>query len=293
MLKRQVTLCALLLLCVAAFGAACRRDMQDQPRYEALEGSDFFKDGKASRRPVENTVPRGYLREDRLLYAGKNPAGQVGTGNTSAGAAANQMNASAPQSNPGGTGDAQQTQVTNQTATPQNERQSDNPQPTGSSAAQTPAAGTADEATVFPFPISSQGLDRGQELFNAYCSMCHGMTGYGDGMIVRRGFRRPTSYHTDQLRGANVGHFFDVITNGFGAMPNYAAQIAPRDRWLIVAYIRTLQMSQNMNIRDIPAEARERLLNPQQHQGNGHNGQPRTGTQGNQAGGAQDGGDGH
>src|SRR5690606_27129966 len=104
-----------------------------------------------------------------------------------------------------------------------------------------------------PLPINRELLERGQERFNIYCSVCHARTGEGDGMIVQRGFRRPPTFHSDRLRNAPAGHYFDVITNGFGAMPNYRVQVSPRDRWAIVAYIRVLQMSQNAKVEDIPA----------------------------------------
>jgi mono/diheme cytochrome c family protein len=94
-------------------------------------------------------------------------------------------------------------------------------------------------------PVNEETLARGQERFNIYCAPCHSRTGDGDGMIPRRGFQHPPSYHTDRLRKAPLGYFFYVMTTGFGAMPDYASQINPRDRWCIVAYIRALQLSQN------------------------------------------------
>ena len=97
----------------------------------------------------------------------------------------------------------------------------------------------------FPVPVTKELVDRGQERFNIYCIVCHGPTGNGDGMIVRRGFPKPPTYHDDRLRNAPVGHFFDVMTNGWGKMNSYAAQVPPADRWAIVAYIRALQTSQN------------------------------------------------
>jgi mono/diheme cytochrome c family protein len=112
---------------------------------------------------------------------------------------------------------------------------------------------------TFPFAVTKEIVERGQERFNVYCSPCHDRTGSGDGMIVKRGYRKPPSYHTDQLRQAPNGLFYDVITNGFGAMPDYAAQIAPRDRWAIVAYIRALQLSQNATAADVPAAERAQL----------------------------------
>ena len=101
-----------------------------------------------------------------------------------------------------------------------------------------------DDVDTFPFPVTKDVVLRGRERFNIFCSACHGLTGNGDGMIVRRGFRRAASFNDDRLRQAPVGHFFDAITNGWGAMPAYAPQIAVQDRWAIIAYIRALQTSQ-------------------------------------------------
>jgi mono/diheme cytochrome c family protein len=115
------------------------------------------------------------------------------------------------------------------------------------------------DATEFPFPIDDAVMARGQERFNIYCSPCHGRTGTGDGMVVRRGYRRPPSYLDDRLRNAPVGHFFDVISNGFGAMPDYAAQISVHDRWAIIAYVRALQLSANATIDDVPADQRGKM----------------------------------
>jgi len=97
----------------------------------------------------------------------------------------------------------------------------------------------------FPIPVTKELIDRGQDRFNIYCIVCHGPVGNGDGMIVRRGFPKPPTYHDDRLRNAPVGHFFDVMTNGWGKMNSYAYQVQPADRWAIVAYIRALQLSQN------------------------------------------------
>ena len=96
-----------------------------------------------------------------------------------------------------------------------------------------------------PFPVTEEVLTRGRERFNIYCAPCHSRVGDGNGMVVQRGYRHPPTFHQDRLRKAPLGYFFDVMTNGFGAMPDYAAQIPPRDRWCIVAYIRALQLSQN------------------------------------------------
>ena len=113
--------------------------------------------------------------------------------------------------------------------------------------------------TEFPFPVTKEVLLRGQERFNVYCTPCHDQTGSGDGMVTQRGFRHPPSYHIDRLRQAPVGHFYDVITNGLGAMQDYASQVQPADRWAIAAYIRALQLSQGATINDVPADARGQL----------------------------------
>jgi mono/diheme cytochrome c family protein len=104
-----------------------------------------------------------------------------------------------------------------------------------------------------PFPVTPDVLTRGQDRFNVYCTPCHGRVGDGNGFIPSRGLKRPPSYHIDRLRKAPVGYFFDVMTNGFGVMQDYSAQIAPRDRWAIVAYVRALQLSQNATSADVPA----------------------------------------
>jgi mono/diheme cytochrome c family protein len=170
--------------------AACRQDMHDQPKYRGLRGSDFFANGQSARPLVANTVARGHLNDDALLYTGK---------------------------------------------------QGDDP------------------ATVFPFAVTDEVMARGQERFNIYCSPCHGRTGEGDGMIVRRGYRRPPAYSDERVRNFPVGHIFDVITNGFGAMPDYQAQIPASDRWAIVAYVKALQLASHAPLDAVPAADRGRL----------------------------------
>jgi mono/diheme cytochrome c family protein len=183
-----------LLIGLAAVAlAGCRQDMHDNPRYEPLEASTFFADGRASRTFVANTVARGTLREDSHLYQGR-VNGQL--------------------------------------------------------------------ATTFPMPVTAQTMARGQERFNVFCAPCHGRTGTGNGMVVQRGFRAPPSYSEARLRNAPIGYFFDVMTNGFGAMQDYAAQIPVQDRWAIAAYIRALQFSQNARIDDVPADHRADLDRP-------------------------------
>ena len=111
----------------------------------------------------------------------------------------------------------------------------------------------------FPFPVTKAVIQRGQQRFNIYCTPCHDRTGNGNGMVVQRGYRHPPTYHSDRLRQVPNGYIFDVITNGFGAMPDYAAQIPPADRWAIVSYVRALQLSQQASINDVPSDARGQL----------------------------------
>ena len=197
--KVRALICvSLLLICVG-----CRRDMQDQPKIKPLRGSTFFGDDLASRRPIEGTIPRGYLRDDNPeFYTGKK-AGARTVGAQPAG------------------------------------------QQTANASAQTAQQDSfPDDVVEFPIPITKEIVERGRSRYEIFCSACHGLTGNGDGMIVRRGFRRAASFNDDRLRQAPVGHFFDAITNGWGAMPSYSSQVAVQDRWAIVAYIRALQASQ-------------------------------------------------
>jgi hypothetical protein len=111
----------------------------------------------------------------------------------------------------------------------------------------------------FPFPVTKEVVERGQNRFNIYCAPCHDRLGNGDGRVVRRGYRHPPSYHIDRLRQVPNGYIYDVITTGFGAMPDYAAQIKPSDRWAIVSYVRALQLAHNAKIDDVPADRRADL----------------------------------
>lgn len=169
-----------------------RQEMYNQSKYEPLEKSDFFADGRASRPWVVGTVARDHLRIDAHLYTGK-VDGEL--------------------------------------------------------------------AKTFPFEITADVLNRGEERYNIFCSPCHGYVGDGRGMVVRRGLRQPPSYHIDRLRAETPGYFFDVMTNGFGVMYSYASRIKPEDRWAIAAYIRALQVSQGATLEDVPAAERRRLEN--------------------------------
>jgi len=201
--------------------------MASQPKYIPLRSSTFFEDGKSGRPLVEGTVPHGFERTDTAFYTGKTSSGSA----------------------PGA-------------PSPPTAGQPSPPAQAGAIAANraanvSPSAGN--DVTAFPIQVTQAVLERGQQRFNIYCAPCHGMLGYGDGMVVQRGFRQPPSYHQDRLRQAPVGHFFEVITNGFGAMPDYSTQVTPMDRWAIIAYIRALQLSQNSNVADVPPDQRGKL----------------------------------
>jgi mono/diheme cytochrome c family protein len=121
------------------------------------------------------------------------------------------------------------------------------------------APGGAALATALPVPLTRELVARGRERFEIFCTPCHDRTGSGQGMVVRRGYRQPPSYHIDRLRDAPVGHFYDVMTRGLGAMPDYSQQIPPSDRWAIAAYVKALQLSQRAPVAELPAEDRARL----------------------------------
>lgn len=265
--KRLLIYCLLSAAACLLF-SGCRQDMQDQPRYEVYEPSKFFADGLSSRHYVEGTIPRGYLREDRYYYQGK----RSGDG-TPYGVGAQQVGAGAPHSGGQAQG-ALQTGTANLPGSAGGLSAGGDLNVRGNAggrvgvpAGEVQLQAAGDVVDAFPFPVTKEVLDRGQERYQIFCSMCHGLTGYGDGMIVRRGYRRPPSYHDDRLRREPVGHFFDVVTNGWGAMPDYAAQIPPEDRWAIIAYIRALQLSQQAPAAETHARA---LVGAQQESGGEH-----------------------
>jgi len=116
------------------------------------------------------------------------------------------------------------------------------------------------DSNAFPLPVTLALLQRGQERYNIFCTPCHGVQGDGQGMVAVRGMKHPPSYHQDRLRQEPNGYIYDVVTNGFGAMYGYSAQIPPRDRWAIIAYVRALQLSRNAHVADLPADLREKLM---------------------------------
>jgi len=117
-------------------------------------------------------------------------------------------------------------------------------------------------SNAFPLPINLELVERGENRYKIFCSPCHGLQGDGNGMVAMRGMKHPPSYHQDRLRQVPNGYIYDVITNGFGAMLGYSAQVAPRDRWAIIAYVRALQLSRNAKISDLPPDVREKVLHP-------------------------------
>ena len=116
------------------------------------------------------------------------------------------------------------------------------------------------ESNAFPLPLTAELLERGQQRYEIFCTPCHGIQGNGMGMVAMRGMKHPPSYHEERLRNVPNGYLYDVVTNGFGAMYGYSAQIPLRDRWAIVAYLRALQLSRNAPVGQLPAELREKLM---------------------------------
>ena len=170
--------------------AACRQDMHDQLRFEPLEVSSFFADGRSARPRVEGTVARGDRAPDEHWFDGRQD-GEL--------------------------------------------------------------------AETFPMEVDADVLARGREQYNIYCSPCHDHSGYGQGMVVKRGMKQPPSFHIQRLQESPPGYFYDVITNGFGAMYDYSDRIREADRWAIVAYLRALQYSQNAPIAELSADEQRTL----------------------------------
>lgn len=225
---RSNLILALCLLPLAFLSSACRQDMHDNPRYEAYEEG-------AQRQLPEGAVARGSLALNPAVQkAGAGPAGASPAG----GAIGNRVGAAPATMSGAGQG--------GQTAGPP------------AQGAQTTAARQTVPAGPdgFPFAVTKEILDRGQSRYEISCMPCHGKLGNGDGMIVLRGFRKPPSYHEARLVQAPSSYYYDVITNGFGAMYSYADQLTPEDRWKVIAYIRVLQMSQNVNLNQLAADVR-------------------------------------
>jgi mono/diheme cytochrome c family protein len=127
---------------------------------------------------------------------------------------------------------------------------------------ETDALFVAKDSNSFPLPVTQDLLERGEGRYKIFCTPCHGLQGDGKGMISMRGMKHPPTFHENRLRQSPNGYFYDVITNGFGAMYGYSAQIPPRDRWAIVAYVRALQLSRNAKVAELPADVREKVMHP-------------------------------
>jgi mono/diheme cytochrome c family protein len=226
--------------------------MQDQPRYEYYEPGDkkFFADGASSRPLVEGTVARQageYRDREDYLYTGR-VAGQPGAGAQTAGQTGG-VGAAVP---------ALPSAMSAGSLAGASENVRGNTAGGLPGAREAAATGGADN---FPVAIDRAALERGRERYQIFCAACHGLSGEGDGLIVRRGFRRPPSFYDDRLQEGTTPatHFFDVITNGWGAMPDYAASIPAEDRWKIIAYLRALQLTRRLRMEDLSPEERNRV----------------------------------
>ena len=253
--RRRALFYCLLLTAYCLLATGCRMDMQDQPKYKTYRAGDqkYGVNGASVRTPVEGTVPRRgagaeYRDAQDYFYTGKAEgqaaptSGGAGVGaatGTTAGATASSAAASGVAGAPG-----------------------------------TREAAATGGPDMFPINIDEDTLRLGRDRYQIYCTACHGMTGEGDGMIVRRGFRKPPSFYDDRLQENTTpaAHFFDVITNGWGAMPDYSAQIAPEDRWKIIAYIRALQMSRKVKFDELSPADRQKVLSGAQKPASGHEG---------------------
>jgi mono/diheme cytochrome c family protein len=165
--------------------------MYDQAKAKPLSESTFFANGMNARPLPPHTVARGFLREDKAMFAGIAPSGSF--------------------------------------------------------------------VSELPVPLTRELLDRGRQRFDIFCSPCHGKQGNGQGMIVQRGFKQPSSFHVERLREQPIGYFFDVMTQGFGEMSSYAHQVPPEDRWAIAAYLRALQLSQHAAIAELSPDDKKKL----------------------------------
>jgi mono/diheme cytochrome c family protein len=217
-----------LVIAIAALGClvlpACQQKMAKQPSIRPDEPSTLLPKGRASRPPVTGAVARGHLRTDLALFTGKRTRPTPGGGVAAAvlGAGPDLLNVLAL-----------------------------------AALARSDYLEDANNVDAFPFEVNSAVLEQGRERYMIYCVVCHDARGTGHGKIVERGYTPPPSYHIERLRNVHVGHFYDVITNGYGSMPDYKQQVPPRDRWAIAAYIRALQLSQHFPEGDLTAEMRE------------------------------------
>jgi len=213
-------LCCLLPAALCLF-SGCQQEMAVQPSYRPDEASSFFPDGRASRPLVAGTLARGHLRIDRHLFEGKRHQRPRDLARPAAIV---------------GVGASGLLNAVALSAVPED-----------------------DNVATFPFPVTREVMQHGQNRYMIYCVVCHDPLGTGRGKIVERGYTPPPSFHIDRLRNERVGHFFNVITNGYGSMPDYRQQIPVRDRWAIIAYVRALQLSQHYPEKDLPPDLRKEL----------------------------------
>jgi mono/diheme cytochrome c family protein len=213
--------------------AGCQQKMAVQPSYKPLDPSSFFDDGQSARPTVPGTVARGHLRTNLALFTGK------------------------------------YTPETLDWTRPASVLGVAALDPLG--AALTAAAQQNDYVETFPFPISREILQHGRDRYMIYCVVCHDPLGTGRGKIVERGYTAPPSYHIPRLRAAPVGHFFAVITRGYGSMPSHGELVPPRDRWAITAYIRALQLSQHFPREELTDAMREELAKADRERAEGGN----------------------
>ena len=236
-------------LCVAVF-AGCQQKMADQPSFKPLDPSPSSAHGASARLPVAGTVARGHLHTDWALFTGRrtpspvaNPTDREKPAGGPATPSTNDKSSPAVPSHGGETSPSANANVPNSQATMHDLLSAE-------------LANYESVVDEFPEPITEQTIQHGLQRYMIYCVECHDPGGTGHGKIVERGYTQPPSYHIARLRNAPVGHLFRVITLGYGSMPSYAAQIPPRDRWAIVAYIRALQLSQHFPEAQLPAEYR-------------------------------------
>ena len=197
---------------------ACQQQMAVQPAPRPDEPSSFFSDGRAARPAVEGTIARGHLRTDRHFFTGKRTQ--------------EPQDAAFAFALLGAAGHGPLAAMAVMAVKPDN------------------------DAATFPFPITREVLQHGKDRYTIYCVVCHDPLGTGRGKIVERGYTPPPSYHIERLRNEPPGHFFSIITEGYGSMPDYKQQIPPRDRWAIAAYVRALQLSQHYPAKDLTMDMR-------------------------------------
>ncbi|HKD37881.1 MAG TPA: cytochrome c, partial [Pirellulales bacterium] len=222
--------------------------------------------GASARQPVAGTVARGHLQTDWALFTGRSvPPTPV----SAQGARESTFEKSGAGGNSAASTDSSRRAGDERPVPPapgENSR-ANNSSPSSQSSAEVvitaELANYSDIVDEFPIPITEQVIEHGMNRYMIYCVVCHDAAGTGRGKIVERGYTPPPSYHIDRLRNAPVGHLFRVVTLGYGSMPSYASQIPVRDRWAIIAYVRTLQLSQHFPEDQLPEDLRKRFAEAQ------------------------------